>query len=103
MEQQIVFAYNGVMPMPPKIDFAQLCKQIRAETGRTQKEMAEILGPVNIRTYQRWEEGEVEPSAQAAFKLAQMFYEGKLAALKKKLAKDISKDIDAILPDAEDS
>lgn len=68
MEQQITSAYNQGMQMPPPIDFAELCKDLRIKGMYTQQEMADLL-EVNIRTYQRWEEGKREPNAQAVVRL----------------------------------
>lgn len=68
MEQQIELTYNAGMKMPPPINFAELCKELRTRGSYTQQEMADLL-EVNIRSYQRWEEGTREPHAQAVVRL----------------------------------
>ena len=52
----------------PDIDLAQLCKEVRAEAGLTQVEIAKLLG-TTPRSYRRWEYGEIEPAGQFTAKL----------------------------------
>lgn len=73
------FSYNWLMGQSDDapIDFATLCKEIRTELDITQKEMAARLG-VNLRSYQRYEAGDMKPAAEAAYRLAIMDMERKL-------------------------
>lgn len=59
-----VLGYNSEM----QIDFSALCKELRSKGKYSQQEMSDLL-EVNLRTYQRWEEGVTEPSAQAVVRL----------------------------------
>ena len=68
MERLDKVAYNGDMKLPPKIDFAELCKELRARGRYTQQEIADLL-EVNISTYQRWEQGRRTPCGQAVVNL----------------------------------
>lgn len=51
------------------IDFANICIEIRQNTGFTKEQMANFIG-VTVRTYERYETGQVRPGAEAAFRLA---------------------------------
>lgn len=62
------------MSVPDKIDFAKLCKETRAAYKLTQQQMADKLG-VQARSYQRYEAGEAEPTAQVAVKVYIMHLE----------------------------
>lgn len=53
------------------VNFAELCKNIRAAYKKTQKEMATLLG-IKKRTYERYEAGTIQPSGQIAWKLFNM-------------------------------
>lgn len=87
------FVYNGGMDTKEtKIDFPLICKQIRNKQGYTQKQMAEMLD-VHPRNYQRWEKGEGEPNAQAAFILARLLSKAELEVLKKNLITEIKKKV----------
>ncbi|MEW6736630.1 MAG: helix-turn-helix transcriptional regulator [Acidobacteriota bacterium] len=59
------------MDKPQRVNFAQLCKELRKSMDFSQEEMAKHLG-VPARTYRAWEYAEREPSAQAAYKLSEM-------------------------------
>ncbi|MEW6737350.1 MAG: helix-turn-helix transcriptional regulator [Acidobacteriota bacterium] len=71
MEQLVEVPYSFKILPPSPVNFAELCKELRQELHFTQEEMAKFLG-VARRTYNYWESGEREPSAEVAFWLAQM-------------------------------
>lgn len=54
-----------------EIDFAVICVELREILGFTQQKMADFLG-VTLRTYQRYEAGKGKPTAEAAFRLAEL-------------------------------
>jgi DNA-binding XRE family transcriptional regulator len=83
IEQPFDFVYNWLMNHKDheQIDFPSICKEVRAKLGLTQKLMAERLG-VTLRSYQRYESGEMKPGAEAAFRLAEMDMELRLKRLK---------------------
>jgi transcriptional regulator with XRE-family HTH domain len=72
MERQIEqingFSYNPGMPLPPDIDFAEFCKELRAKGKYTQQEMADKLGATLV-GYQMWEYGKRKPSAKFAVRI----------------------------------
>lgn len=68
MEHLPDISYNGGMKPPPKVDLAQLCREVRDDLGCTQEEMAKLLG-TTARSYRRWETGELEPGGQFTAKL----------------------------------
>lgn len=57
-----------IASIPQQVDFAEMCKDLRAKLGCKQREMAEVLG-VTLRRYQSWEAGDFEPTGQATAKL----------------------------------
>lgn len=90
------FVYNNEMNTKQShIDFSTICKQIRSKQGYTQQQMADILG-VNARNYRRWETGEGEPNAQAAFILARLLSKAELEILKKNLLTEVKNKISEI-------
>ncbi len=54
-----------------KVNFSEICKNLRTITGFTQQKMADFLG-VSLRAYQRYEAGDTRPSADSAFRIAEM-------------------------------
>lgn len=54
-----------------EIDFAVICVELREILGFTQQKMADFLG-VTLRTYQRYEASKGKPTAEAAFRLAEL-------------------------------
>ena len=73
---QLVAEYNNynylpIMDPQEKVDFAILCKELRAAKKYTQQEMADIL-EVDIRTYKRYEAGERVPGGHQAWTLFNM-------------------------------
>ena len=74
--------YNRPM-IWPEIDFAALCRDLRAWKKMTQEEMADYLG-VNRRSYRYWEAGTREPGAQATFRLCRILQEYESKKLRKK-------------------
>lgn len=54
-----------------KVNFPEICKNIRKTTGFTQQQMADFLG-VCLRVYQRYEAGDARPHADVAFRIAEM-------------------------------
>ena len=48
-------------------------KELRLARGATQKQMAELLGLKNDRTYRQYEAGEVDPPSSKTSKLADFF------------------------------
>ena len=88
--------YNSEMDTTEKkIDFPSICRQIRDSWGYTQKQMAEIL-KVHPRNYQRWENGEGEPNAQAAFILARLLSKAELEIIKKQLIVEINNKVSEV-------
>lgn len=75
MENLSSVGYNGAMPKQnesiPDTDLAILCRQIRQETGLTQKEIALLVG-VSEDSYANWENGRHKPTGQAVYKLVQI-------------------------------
>ncbi|MEW6736754.1 MAG: helix-turn-helix transcriptional regulator [Acidobacteriota bacterium] len=63
-----------------EIDFANLCLELRKAINITQTEMAEHLG-ITLRNYQRWEFGETNPHAKAAYRLAEMYVMLRIAGI----------------------
>lgn len=59
---------------PKELDFAKMCKEIRAFHKLTQQQMADKLG-VQTRTYQRYEAADIEPSAKIAVAIYVMWQE----------------------------
>lgn len=59
---------NIVIELPPPINFAELCKNLRHALGMSQAEMSIFLG-VGLRHYQYWESGRYEPGGQYTAKL----------------------------------
>ncbi len=71
-EYQTNSAYNlKPMELTSKIDFAKVCKEIRAFKKYTQQEMANKLD-ISLQNYQKWEAGTATPNGQSAFRLAYM-------------------------------
>ncbi len=52
--------------------FGERLKQLRKDSGKTQKQMGEFLG-LNERTYRQYEANEVDPPSSKAIKLADHF------------------------------
>jgi DNA-binding transcriptional regulator YiaG len=50
---------------------AKKCREVRKELGHTQQEMAQLMG-VNLRTWQRWEEGFHKPHNSALLLLEEL-------------------------------
>lgn len=81
------------------VDLPAVCREIRSSLGMTQQEMAEYL-KVPYRTYQNWEIGKSEPSAQAAFKLAQMWMRIKMPQIIKDVQAEVSRSMEEIMGSA---
>ena len=62
----------GKTKKPATIDFSNLCKNIREKSKFTKSQMADYLR-VTIRTYERYETGQVKPGAEPAFRLAGLY------------------------------
>jgi DNA-binding XRE family transcriptional regulator len=71
IEGTVDILYNhGLMPAH-KVNFALLCRELRHKLKMTQEEMAVELG-VHLRTYKRYEAGEMRPNADVAFRLCEI-------------------------------
>ncbi len=57
-----------------KINFAEICKEIKNSGKYTQVEMAKKLG-VPVRTYRSWEYGQREPNGQCAARILELYTE----------------------------
>lgn len=68
MEEHAHVPYNGSMELPPEINYANLCKEIRIKGKFTQAEMAKKIG-VSLSTYCYWEYGKTIPNGRNAAKL----------------------------------
>lgn len=69
MPMNHIFPENGTIPMGP---FSERLKQLRAEKGKKQTEMAAFIGK-GSRHYQKMEYGEVNVPALTLIKLADFF------------------------------
>ena len=52
--------------------FHERLKEIRLATAFTQKQMADLLG-ISLRSYQRYEQGTVEPNIPSIIRIAERF------------------------------
>lgn len=55
-----------------KINFSKICRDVRAATNMSEKDMAHYLG-ITTRNYKKYETGEINPGPEAAFRLAGMY------------------------------
>ena len=67
---QILWYYNGMI----EIKFAENLKNLRMESGLTQKKLAEMIG-VDQRTVSAWERGTSQPSLEMLALLCEIFEE----------------------------